>query len=59
MYKRIFGLTLAIVFAAAGCQLVFLPSYSPDVNPLAQAFATIKQALDPKGILNPGRVVVP
>jgi transposase len=30
---------------AAGCQLVFLPSYSPDFNPIEQAFAKVKQAL--------------
>lgn len=30
---------------AAGCRLVFLPTYSPDCNPLEQAFAKIKQAL--------------
>jgi transposase len=30
---------------AAGCYLVFLPTYSPDMNPIEQAFAKIKQAL--------------
>jgi hypothetical protein len=30
---------------AAGCHLVFLSSYSPDFNPIEQAFAKIKQAL--------------
>jgi transposase len=29
----------------AGCHLVFLPSYSPDFNPIEQAFAKTKQAL--------------
>jgi transposase len=29
----------------AGCHLVFLPSYSPDFNPIAHAFAKAKQAL--------------
>jgi transposase len=29
----------------AGCQLVFLPSYSPDFNPIEHAFAKAKQAL--------------
>lgn len=29
---------------AAGCHLVFLPSYSPDCNPIEQAFAKSKQA---------------
>jgi transposase len=31
--------------AAAGCHLVFLPTYSPDMNPIEQAFAKLKQAL--------------
>jgi transposase len=30
---------------AAGCQLVFLPTYSPDFNPIEQAFATLTQRL--------------
>lgn len=30
---------------AAGCRVVFLPSYSPDFNPIEQAFAKSKQAL--------------
>lgn len=30
---------------AAGCHLVFLPTYSPDFNPIEHAFAKIKQAL--------------
>ena len=30
---------------AAGCHLVFLPSYSPDFNPIEHAFAKRKQAL--------------
>jgi transposase len=30
---------------AAGCQLVFLPTYSPDFNPIEQAFAKLKQHL--------------
>lgn len=29
----------------AGCELRFLPSYSPDVNPIELAFAKIKQTL--------------
>jgi transposase len=33
------------VIADAGCYLVFLPSYSPDFNPIEQAFAKTKQAL--------------
>jgi len=30
---------------AAGCALVFLPTSSPDFNPIEQAFAKLKQAL--------------
>ena len=30
---------------AAGCRLVFLPTYSPDYNPIEFAFATCKQRL--------------
>jgi len=30
---------------AARCRLVFLPTYSPDFNPIEQAFAKCKQAL--------------
>ena len=29
----------------AGCHLVFLPTYSPDFNPIEQAFAKLKQRL--------------
>ena len=32
------------LIAAAGCHLVFLPTYSPDFNPIEQAFAKVKQA---------------
>lgn len=30
---------------AAGCQVFFLPTYSPDFNPIEHAFAKTKQAL--------------
>ena len=30
---------------AAGCYLVFLPTYAPDCNPIEQAFAKTKQSL--------------
>ena len=33
------------VIAAAGCQLRFLPAYSPDFNPIELAFATLKTHL--------------
>lgn len=33
------------VIEAAGCRLVFLPTYSPDLNPIEQAFAKLKARL--------------
>ena len=30
---------------AAGCRVLFLPTYSPDLNPIEQAFAKLKQLL--------------
>ncbi|MDQ4098828.1 MAG: IS630 family transposase, partial [Actinomycetota bacterium] len=33
------------LIAAAGCELRFLPTYSPDFNPIEQAFAKLKQHL--------------
>ncbi len=30
---------------AAGCQLLFLPTYSPDFNPIEQAFSKLKHLL--------------
>ena len=35
--------------AARGARLVFLPAYSPDLNPIEQAFAKLKQGLRPVG----------
>lgn len=32
----------------AGCRVLFLPSYSPDVNPIELAFAKLKQILRTK-----------
>lgn len=37
--------TARALIEAAGCQLVFLPTYSPDFNPIEQAFAKLKQLL--------------
>jgi transposase len=39
------GATARKLVEAAGCRLVFLPTYSPDFNPIEQAFAKTKQAL--------------
>lgn len=33
------------LIAAAGCRLVFLPTYSPDLNPIELAFSKLKQLL--------------
>jgi len=30
---------------AEGCELVYLPSYSPDLNPIEEAFAKVKHLL--------------
>jgi transposase len=35
---------------AAGAQLLFLPPYSPDLNPIEQVFAKLKAALKAKAI---------
>ena len=37
--------TTAALVAAAGCQLLFLPAYSPDLNPIEHVWATFKTAL--------------
>lgn len=39
------SMTARRLIEAAGCQLVFLPTYSPDFNPIEQAFAKLKQRL--------------
>ncbi|MDP9365989.1 MAG: transposase [Chloroflexota bacterium] len=42
---------------AAGCRLVFLPTYSPDLNPIELAFAKCKTALRRAGPRSFGAVV--
>jgi transposase len=39
------GETVRTLIEAAGCQLLFLPAYSPDCNPIELAYAKLKQAL--------------
>lgn len=45
-HKRV-GVREAI--EAAGCRLLFLPAYSPDLNPIEQAFAKLKALLRKAG----------
>lgn len=37
--------TVRALIEAAGCQLLFLPPYSPDFTPIEHAFSKIKEAL--------------
>jgi transposase len=39
------GKTVRAMVKAIGARLFFLPSYSPDLNPIEQAFAKIKHAM--------------
>jgi len=45
--------------AAAGCQLLFLPAYSPDLNPIEHLWAAFKPRLrkDPATATNPFLVI--
>ena len=45
---KVAGVRAAI--EAAGAQLVYLPSYSPDLNPIEQVFAKLKAVLRAKAI---------
>lgn len=47
---KIAGVRAAI--EAAGAQLVYLPAYSPDLNPIEQVFAKLKAILRAKAIRN-------
>jgi transposase len=39
------GAAVRALVEAAGCRLLFLPAYSPDLNPIEQAFAKVKAHL--------------
>jgi transposase len=43
------GAGVRAAIEAAGCHLVFLPPYSPDLNPIELAFAQLKRALRTDG----------
>ncbi len=37
--------TVRLAIEAKGCQLLFLPGYSPDLSPIEEAFSKLKSAL--------------
>ena len=39
------GAKVRSAIEARGCQLLFLPSYSPDLSPIEEAFSKLKAAL--------------
>jgi len=39
------SVALRILVEAAGCTLLFLPVYSPDLNPIEHIWATVKRKL--------------
>jgi transposase len=42
------------IVEAHGCHLVYLPPYSPDLNPIEKAFSVLKAAIRRYGELNGG-----
>lgn len=43
------GLKVRKVIEALGCQLLFLPAYSPDLSPIEETFSKMKNLLRQKG----------
>jgi len=48
--------TARAAIEAAGCTLTFLPTYSPDLNPIEQAFSKLKQRLRHQAARTPERI---
>ena len=42
---------------ARGCELLYLPPYSPDLNPIEEAFAKLKALLRKAGSRTPGALL--
>jgi len=42
---KLFGQALRAAIEAKGAELVYLPPYSPDLNPIEQVFAKLKHLL--------------
>jgi transposase len=40
---------MRVLVEAAGCRLVFLPAYSPDLSPVEEAFSKLKAAIRAAG----------
>jgi transposase len=43
------AIAVRVAVEAAGCRLVYLPPYSPDLNPIELAFARLKRLLRSDG----------
>ncbi len=48
-----FGAKVRHAIEARGCQLLFLPSYSPDLSPIEEAFSKLKAVLRRVGARTP------
>ena len=47
------GEKVRLAISAGGCQLLFLPSYSPDFSPIEEAFSKLKAFLRRVGARTP------